>query len=120
MLDGKLEKTKSQSSGGCGAFTMIRFTDSGILPGSLQVQAFSNVFPSERSEAASAVTSNCGWCSSNWINRWPTVPVAPSIPTRSFADMNKSPWFCDADSELLRLSTLSSAETIDKNYTLTG
>ena len=42
------------------------------------------VFPCERSEAASAVISNCGWFSSNWMKRCPTMPVAPSIPTRSF------------------------------------
>ena len=37
-------------------------------------------FPLDRSLAASQPTSNHGWCSSSWINRCPTIPVAPKIP----------------------------------------
>src|SRR5579859_6042200 len=40
--------------------------------------------PSERSEAATHATSNHGWCSSIWIKRCPTTPVAPRIPTGVF------------------------------------
>src|SRR5258708_5505181 len=38
-------------------------------------------FPAERSDAASQAASNQGWCSSSWIKRCPTMPVAPRIPT---------------------------------------
>src|SRR5260370_30798525 len=31
-----------------------------------------------------------GWRSSIWINRWPTVPVAPRIPTRNFEAIETS------------------------------
>jgi len=45
--------------------------------------------PSERSEAASHTASNQGWCSSIWINRWPTMPVAPRTPTGILFDINE-------------------------------
>jgi len=60
ISDGKLENTKSQSSGGHGASTIKRRTDSGIAPGKRQVQAVSYRWPCERSDPASAVTLNCG------------------------------------------------------------
>src|SRR3954454_12890586 len=84
MFDGRLEKTSSQSSGGAIGCTTISQTFSGILPGSFHAHASAYVFPAERSDAAIAVISNCGWSSSNCANRCPTVPVAPNIPTLYF------------------------------------
>jgi adenylosuccinate lyase len=55
-----LEKTKSQSSGGSIGCTTIFLTLSGIACASFQAQASAKIFPAERSEAASAVISNCG------------------------------------------------------------
>src|SRR6267378_2424762 len=64
-------------------------TRSGIAVFNRQRAASAYGRPSERSEAANQVTSNHGWFSSNWINRCPTMPVAPRIPTESLFDMAK-------------------------------
>jgi hypothetical protein len=59
-VDGKLENTRSQSSGGSiGETTMSRIA-SGIVPGSFHAHACEYGFPAERSDAARAVISNCG------------------------------------------------------------
>src|ERR1700676_1831092 len=79
--DGKLESTTSQSSGGCGDCTTIDFTKAGMSPTSRHVQASPYDFPCERSDAASAVTTNPGWFANNWTKRWATIPVARTIPT---------------------------------------
>ncbi len=50
----------SQSSGGAGASTRIPRTASGMSPGRRHAHASLYAFPFERSEAASAFTSNCG------------------------------------------------------------
>src|SRR6185369_11405239 len=60
MSPGKLEKTKSHSSGGDGGCTMTSLIALGISPGKRQVHASAYVFPCDRSEAARAATSNCG------------------------------------------------------------
>src|SRR5512138_385022 len=41
-------------------------------------------WPAELALAASSVTSYQGWFSSRLRKRWPTMPVAPRTPTRSF------------------------------------
>ena len=41
--------------------------------------------PALRSDAASALISNQGWSSSDWMNLCPTIPVAPKIPTFIFS-----------------------------------
>src|SRR5512138_1388733 len=41
-------------------------------------------WPAELALAASSVTSYQGWFSSRFRKRWPTMPVAPRTPTRSF------------------------------------
>jgi aspartate-semialdehyde dehydrogenase len=43
--------------------------------------------PIERSEAVSTPTSNQGCCANNWMNLWPTAPVAPSTPTFIFPSL---------------------------------
>src|SRR5262245_16076230 len=60
MSDGRLEITTSQSSGGLHPKTFISFTASGISNGSFQLQTSAKRLPSERSEAASALTSKYG------------------------------------------------------------
>jgi hypothetical protein len=60
MSEGKLEITRSQSSGGLQPNTFISFAASGISKGSFQLQTSAKRLPSERSEAASAVTSKYG------------------------------------------------------------
>src|SRR5215471_15930844 len=57
ISDGKLEITRSQSSGGLHPKTLISFTDSGASKGNFQPHTSVKRLPSERSEAASAVTS---------------------------------------------------------------
>src|SRR5216683_7595254 len=81
--EGKLETTTSQSSGGCGGCTTIDLTKAGMSPTSRHVQASPYDFPCERSDAAKAVISNSGCFSSIRTKRWPTIPVAPRIPTRT-------------------------------------
>ena len=54
-----------------------------MSPTSRHVQASPYDFPTERSDAAKAVTSKSGCFSSICTKRWPTIPVAPSIPTRT-------------------------------------
>src|SRR5581483_1702521 len=62
--------------------------------------------PSERSEAASQATSNQGWCSSSCTKRWPTMPVAPRIPTGNFSAMGNLFWILhDAQQLSLQLIT---------------
>src|SRR5512145_1563588 len=41
-------------------------------------------WPAELALAARSVTSYQGWFSSRLRKRWPTIPVPPSTPTRSF------------------------------------
>src|SRR3989344_1063113 len=43
-----------------------------------------NFFPADLLEAATAVTSNQGWFFKIDMSRWPTIPVAPKIPTGIF------------------------------------
>src|SRR5579864_7129219 len=64
--------------------TFIFATFAGIAVLNFQRAASAYSRPSERSEAASHATSNQRWCSSIWINRCPTMPVAPRIPTGIF------------------------------------
>ena len=55
--------------------------------------ASSYVLPALCAEAASVTTSNHGWFSSNVMKRWPTIPVAPRMPTFIFSDMMTSMTF---------------------------
>src|SRR5689334_10362501 len=66
---------------GTAAFTVMEamFFGSGVLRFHLAACAYG--LPAERSDAASHATSNHGCCSRIWINLWPTVPVAPRMPT---------------------------------------
>src|ERR1700690_1211089 len=64
--------------------TRISATRAGIGVFIFQRAASPYERPSERSEAATHATSNHGWCSSIWIKRCPTTPVAPRIPTGVF------------------------------------
>ena len=57
MLDGRLEKTMSQSSGGVIGWTTMSRTDAGIFPVSFQAQASEKDLPADRSDAAIAVIS---------------------------------------------------------------
>src|SRR5712691_4002531 len=82
---GKPENTRSHARGGSGAWTTRAAAVGGTSPGSRQVHASAYGLPCERSDAASAVTTNWGWRSSSCRKRWPTAPVAPRIPTRIFA-----------------------------------
>src|SRR5438445_5725534 len=82
--DGRLENTISHSSGGSIGWTTMSRTDAGILPGSFHEHASEYGFPTERSDAAIAVISNCGCPSRSCANLCPTVPVAPKIPTLYF------------------------------------
>src|SRR6266567_655002 len=61
--------------------TRIFATEGGIAVFRRQRAAAAYSLPSERSDAASHTASNQGWRSSIWIKRWPTMPVAPRIPT---------------------------------------
>ena len=69
--------------------TAIFFTHSGIGVCIFQrpPTASSYVFPAERGLAATVTTSNHGWSSSREINLWPTIPVAPKIPTFNFCSI---------------------------------
>ena len=53
--------------------------------------ASSYVFPAERALAATVTTWNQGWSSRREINLWPTIPVAPRMPTLSFFSIIVSP-----------------------------
>src|SRR5206468_7920088 len=59
---------------------VIRAMRSGRGVSSLHLAASPYFLPLERSLAASHVISNQGWFSSNWMKRWPTIPVAPRMP----------------------------------------
>src|SRR5437868_5664467 len=61
----------------------------GTAVGSVQRPATASAYdlPAEAALAATAVTSNQGWPSSNATNLWPTMPVAPRTPTLSFLDI---------------------------------
>src|SRR5437773_1727679 len=85
MSAGRLESTMSQSSGGCGGRTCSARSADGTFPGRRHTHASPNVFPCERSDAATAVTTSWGWPSNMATSRWPTVPVAPRMPTRTCA-----------------------------------
>ena len=56
-------------------------TSSGSGEDSRHAAASRNAFPAERSLAPSHVTLNHGCRASNAMNCWPTIPVAPRIPT---------------------------------------
>src|SRR6185369_11084475 len=75
-------------SGRAGETTMLA-TFLGMAVFSRHLAASPYGLPSERSEAASHTASNQGWCSSIWINRWPTMPVAPRTPTGILFDINE-------------------------------
>ena len=66
---GRLEKTTSQSSGGRGACTTSDRTAVGMSPGRRHVHASAYGRPCDRSEAASAVTTNWGCSSSMAMKR---------------------------------------------------
>ena len=53
--------------------------------------ASSYVFSAERALAATVTTWNQGWSSRREINLWPTIPVAPRMPTLSFFSIIVSP-----------------------------
>src|SRR5215470_848125 len=72
---------------GAAADTRMLATREGTRVFNRQRAASAYGLPSDRSEAASQATSNHGWCSSNWINRCPTMPVAPRTPTGILADI---------------------------------
>jgi hypothetical protein len=63
---------------GCSTIFAMR-AGSGVS--SFQWQASAYVLPALRSLAASQVMLNHGWSARSWMNRWPTAPVAPKMPT---------------------------------------
>src|SRR5450432_1346459 len=69
------------SLAGDAEFTVRAATRGGKGVERRHVVASAYFLPAERSEAESQLTSNHGWFSSNCIKRWPTVPVAPTMPT---------------------------------------
>ncbi len=69
MADGRLENTTSQSSGGSHGRTRRPRTVSGISPGSRHTHASTYGLPSERSEAASALTTKSRCRSSSCTKR---------------------------------------------------
>src|SRR2546426_11585029 len=72
--DGRLENTTSHSSGGSHGRTRSARTLSGKSPGSRHWHASTYGFSSERSEAATALTTKSGGRSSSCRKRGPTVP----------------------------------------------
>src|ERR1039457_7713298 len=56
-------------------------TESGIAPLSRQAVAAWYGLPAERSLAPSHLRSNHGWFWRNLTKCWPTIPVAPRMPT---------------------------------------
>src|SRR5579863_3336980 len=81
IAESSAAKITCGAASGVAGDTFIFATDAGIGVFSRQRAASAYSFPSERSDAASHTGSNQGWCSSIWINRCPTMPVAPRIPT---------------------------------------
>src|SRR5882757_8510031 len=79
--------------------TFICATRLGIAVFNRQRAASAYGRPSERSDAASQEISNHGWFSNNWINRCPTMPVAPRIPTESLFGMAKLRFYIRAISQ---------------------
>ena len=53
----------------------------GVFMAQRPATASSYRLPAERGEAAMAVRVNQGWFSIRVTKRWPTMPVAPMIPT---------------------------------------
>jgi hypothetical protein len=56
-------------------------TESGVLPARFQFMASLYFLPAERSLAPSHFRSNQGWPCKNLMKCWPTIPVAPRMPT---------------------------------------
>src|SRR5579871_5992266 len=76
----------------CGAFPVAAFsgldsdttmsrTYAGVSPPKRHAVASLYGLPAERSLAPSQVRSNQGWSRRKLTNSWPTIPVAPRIPT---------------------------------------
>src|SRR5438270_6797978 len=84
MAASKAAKITFGAPSGEASDTGIFATRSGIGVFSFQRAASAYGRPAERSEAANHATSNQGCCSSNWMNLWPTIPVAPRIPMGIF------------------------------------
>lgn len=72
---------QSEKFSGTHSRTTMPRTADGMGVESFQFTAFSYGLPAERDEAPRACTTRNGWSPSNEIKRWPTVPVAPKMPT---------------------------------------
>ena len=64
---------------------------SGITPCRCHLVASRYFLPAERSLAPSHLTSNHGWPCRNLMKCWPTMPVAPKMPTSILASITVSP-----------------------------
>src|SRR5579864_3862619 len=65
---------------------------SGITPCRCHLVASRYFLPAERSLAPSHLTSNHGWPCRNLMKCWPTIPVAPKMPTSILASITGSPY----------------------------
>lgn len=86
-----LQSTKFSGLHSC---TTSSLTTPGIGVDCFQVTAREYGFPADLDEAPSTWILNHGWAASRTMNRWPTVPVAPSTPTlilQSDADTTPDP-----------------------------
>ncbi len=71
--------------------TMRSAAESGIVPARCHLVASRYFFPAERSLAPSHRTSNQGWPCRNLMKCWPTMPVAPKMPTSILGSITVSP-----------------------------
>ncbi len=75
------EKSRRGALPGFESSTSLPATVSGIRPLSRQEVASWYGLPAERSLAPSHLSSNQGWSCRNLTKCWPTMPVAPRMPT---------------------------------------
>src|SRR5262245_45787150 len=75
------EKTSLGARPGVAASTSMRATASARGDASRHAAASRYAFPSDRWLAPSHETRNQGWSASRAMNCWPTMPVAPRMPT---------------------------------------
>ena len=82
------EKSRRGALPGLHSCTVRSATLSGMPPSRRQLVASRYFLPAERSLAPSHVRSNHGWSCRNLMKCWPTMPVAPRIPTSILVCIN--------------------------------
>src|SRR5262249_50081666 len=75
------ENTSFGAVPGLAPSTTLSAISEGRRLASRQAAASRNFFPSDRSLAPRNFTSNHGWSARSAMNCWPTMPVAPRMPT---------------------------------------